>query len=183
MFTKNKTCMKCKKLLPGVFFTSARAKYCNPCLVIHKLEKRNEMTLRSLNRSKVKKQKTVGIIRISDLKKEVQKVVNKYVRLRDAELGCISCSTGKCDEAGHFWPMGANGALRYDTDNLHGQCTSCNRWRHGNLLEYRLALVKKIGDMRVMYLDDHHHDIKKWEREELEEIRATYTQKIKEMLK
>jgi 5-methylcytosine-specific restriction endonuclease McrA len=137
------------------------------------------MLQRSIDRTRKTKQKTKEVIRVSDLKKEVQKVVNKYIRLRDAELGCISCCTGSCDEAGHFWPMGANGALRYDLDNLHGQCTSCNRWKHGNLLEYRLALVKKIGEVRVEYLDAHHHDVKKWTREELEIIKLECRERIK----
>jgi hypothetical protein len=126
----------------------------------------------------VPKFKTIILKSLPSLKESTQRVVNKYIRMRDAELGCISCSRGGCDEAGHFWAMGANGALRYHPDNLNGQCTSCNRWKSGNPLEYRLALVKKIGVKRVDWLDEHHHDIKKWQREELEEI----TIKFKKMI-
>lgn len=179
-----KKCNLCKEELDKSQFTSMRAKYCRKCLIIHKLEKRNEMTLRSLNRSKVKKQKTVGIIRLNDLKKEAQKQFNKFIRLRDKDLPCISCgkTEAKAWHAGHYWAMGMNSALRYSEENCHKQDDSCNVWKHGNLLNYRVGLVKKIGEERVKWLDENHNSVKKWTREELEEVIETYKQKIKEML-
>lgn len=177
----NKTCDLCKELLPKNQFTSMRAKYCRKCLIIHKLEKRNEMTLRSLARTKTKKQKTSVVASIPELKKTAQRLVNKFCRLRDVNRGCISCTKGKSDDGGHFWPMGSNSALRYHEDNINGQCTSCNRFMHGNLLEYRLKLVVKIGEERVAWLDKHHKDAKKWTREELESIISEYKTKIDEL--
>lgn len=178
---KNKVCRLCKESLPLSQFTSAQAKYCRKCLIIHKLEKRNEMMKRSLERSKTKKPKVTKELKLSDLKNSVQRVVNKYARLRDAKLGCISCSTGKADEGGHYLSVGANSAIRFNLDNIHGQCTSCNRWKHGNSIEYRIALVKKIGLERVEWLEEHRKDVKKWMRDELENIAVVYKQKIKEL--
>lgn len=175
---KLKLCPKCQESLPLASFTSARAKYCRKCLVIRKLEQRNAMTQRSLERTKVKKQKTVGIVRISDLKKEAQKVFNKYIRTRDKDLPCISCgaTTARAWHAGHFWAQGMNGALRFFVDNCHKQCDSCNVWKHGNLLNYRINLVKKIGEERVKNLDNLHTLMKRWTREELEAIISKYKQ-------
>lgn len=124
------------------------------------------------------KVKIVIVKSLPSLKDSVQRLVNKYARLRDVNDGCISC-TGKVEEGGHFWPMGSNSALRYNLDNINGQCTSCNRYKHGNLLEYRLKLVAKIGEKRVKYLDEHHHDKKKWSREELNELLIKYKELTK----
>jgi len=66
--------------------------------------------------------------------------------------------------------MGSNGALRYNLDGLNKQCVSCNLFKHGNQGEYRFGLIAKIGEDRVSELDKHRHDIKKWNRIELQEI-------------
>jgi hypothetical protein len=139
------------------------------------------MLQRSIERTRKTKQKTKGIIRISDLKKEAQKLCNKYIRLRDKDRPCISCEKKPIEHAGHYIAQGSSGALRYFVDNIHGQCSQCNVWGHGNLLEYRIGLVKKIGRERVEYLEEHRHDIKKWTREELEELINTYKEKYNDL--
>lgn len=109
--------------------------------------------------------------RLSDLKKVVQRKVNAYVRERDKDLPCISC--GKYfdnKDAGHYVAQGSSGALRYNLDNLAGQCRGCNSFKHGNLIEMRLGLIQRIGEERVKLLEEQRHDIKKWTREELDLI-------------
>lgn len=140
------------------------------------------MQQRSFDRLKTKKSKTTGIIRISNLKKEVQKVFNKFIRLRDKDDMCISCgkNCGKWD-AGHYLSQGSTGALRYNEYNCHKQGVGCNRFKHGNLLEYRIRLIGKIGSGPVEWLEDHRNDVKKWTREELNELREEYKNKIKEL--
>ena len=105
------------------------------------------------------------------LKKKVHSEVNKFVRERDKNKPCISCGrrieSGDC---GHYVAQGSSGLLRYHPDNLALQCTSCNRFKHGNLINYRIGLVSRIGEDRVKWLEDHRHDTKKWRREELESI-------------
>ena len=166
---QTKKCPMCKLDLPKSSFTSTRAKYCNTCKRIHQLEQRNEMMKRSMDRQRNKKPKTVTVESISALKKRAQKVVNRFCRERDKNAGlpCISCQVKPIDEGGHFWAMGSNSALRFDERNINGQCTQCNKWGHGNLLNYRLHLVEKIGKEDVEWLDQHHTDYKKWTREEL----------------
>lgn len=175
-----KYCPHCHHDLNRSCFTSTRAKYCNPCKRIIQLEQKQAMTERSLARTKIKKQKTVGILKVSDLKRAIQKEVNAYVRLRDKDLSCISCQRFVEDkEAGHYLSQGSTGILRYELDNLSGQCGSCNRWKHGNLIEYRINLVKKLGLARVEALEAIRHQTKTWTREELLEVR----EKIKNLTK
>ena len=54
----------------------------------------------------------------SDWMKEAQAEVNKYVRLRDAGLGCISCdkpaSWGGQWHASHFRSVGAASSVRFN---------------------------------------------------------------------
>ena len=108
---------------------------------------------------------------LPQLKKKVQRAVNKYVRERDKGKPCISCGrkveTGDC---GHYVAQGSSGYLRYNLNNCNLQCRSCNRYKHGNLIEYRHGLIKKIGERKVHTLEVYRHDVKKWTRSELEEI-------------
>lgn len=121
------------------------------------------------------KVKTKTILSLSQLKKKVQRAFNKWIRERDKDDPCISC-IGECGkwDAGHFISQGSSGALRYHPDNVHKQGVGCNRFKHGNLLEYRINLVKKIGIERVKWLEEHRNDVKKWTREELEQLLETY---------
>lgn len=172
---KTKHCPKCDLELPRYAFTSTRAKFCISCKRIRELEQAQESKQRSIARLKTKKQKTKGVIRISDLKKKAQKIFNKWIRERDKDLPCISCQkTADKYEAGHYIAQGSSGYLRYNEDNVHGQCKACNRWNHGNLIEYRINLIKKVGLKTVEWLEEHRKDTKKWTREELEEIIEKY---------
>ena len=88
--------------------------------------------------------------RKSDVVKEVQIIVNRYVRERDliAGYGCISCGTMKSPrwDAGHFRSVGSAPHLRFDADrNIHLQCAKCNTFLAGHLLAYRDELPKRIG--------------------------------------
>lgn len=93
----------------------------------------------------------------SDYEKELEKVFNAYIRERDKLRPCISCNakagTYKLT-AGHYYPAGSYKNVRFDEDNVHGQCWfNCNKNRHGNLAEYRLRLIERIGKKEVEFLD------------------------------
>lgn len=119
---------------------------------------------------KAPKVKTKTVLSLPQLKQKVQRAMNAYIRKRDENKPCISCQKRAVTEAGHFIAQGSSGLLRYHLDNLNGQCAQCNRWLHGNLLEYRINLVKKIGLKKVEWLESHRHDTYKWTREELETL-------------
>jgi len=109
-------------------------------------------------------------ISVPQLKKKVQRAVNKYVRERDKDRPCISCNKHGDKEAGHYIAQGSSGFLRYDITNIHGQCRACNRFKHGNLIEYRINLIKRIGKKEVEKLENLRTETHKWTRDELEEL-------------
>lgn len=117
------------------------------------------------------------------LLKKAQDVFNKFIRLRDKDLGCISCKTGKVENAGHYFSQGHHSAFRYNEENTNGQCVRCNLRLSGNLIEYRKGLVKKIGADRVEFLEGSADRRKahKWERTELIALIQYYNQKIKHL--
>jgi hypothetical protein len=117
--------------------------------------------------------------------KKAEKACNAYIRARDAGDGCISCGRHDAEQwnAGHFIGVGANRTLRFEEDNIHLQCARpCNKDRGGNTIEYRKALVKKIGVERVEWLEGWHPTVKRT-REQIEAIEAYYKLKIKELKK
>jgi hypothetical protein len=168
-----KRCVLCNK--EGEFET-ARTKTCNHCKELKAMKKASLAQKRKIERLEKKKQKTVGVVRLSDLKKKAQRVFNAWIRRRDENEPCISCQK-RFDtyEAGHYIAQGSSGYLRYEPLNVNNQCTGCNRWKHGNLILYRIGLVKKIGETRVRWLEDMRVETKKWTRDELVEIIERYT--------
>lgn len=90
---------------------------------------------------------------IAQLRNKATEVFNKWIRERDKDKPCISCS-GRVEQAGHFYSAGHYARLRYVEDNVHGQCIRCNYYKHGNLIEYRAGLVKRIGLKRLENLDN-----------------------------
>lgn len=115
------------------------------------------------------------------LKKIAQQVFNKYIRLRDQHLPCISCGFigDRQWHAGHFMPQGGNAALRFNEDNCHKQCSVCNNHKSGNLAEYRKNLIVKIGLSRVEALENN-RTTKSYTVDELKEIIDKYKAKGKE---
>lgn len=135
-----------------------------------KLTKEEKLQLK-LNKLKEKKKE----LSISDLKKKVQRVFNEYIRNRDKDQPCISCQKRSNNyHAGHYIAQGSSGFLRFEPLNVHAQCPSCNLFKHGNLINYRVNLVKKIGETRVRWLEDNRVEVKKWTREELNELFEKY---------
>lgn len=113
-----------------------------------------------------------------------QRVVNDYIRERDADLPCISCGTFDTVqwEAGHYRSRGKASHLRYNEDNIHKQCHHCNVVLSANQQQYRLGLIEKIGTERVEALENnnvpHRYTI-----EELEAIRKRYSALRRELIK
>ena len=117
----------------------------------------------------------------SDWLKEAQKTFNEFIRLRDKDLPCISC--GRYHEgqyhAGHYRSVGACPELRFNEDNVHKQCSACNNHLIGNILEYRLGLIEKIGLERVEFLERKDHPPLKLSVEEIKELIKVYRAKVR----
>ena len=130
--------------------------------------------------TKKKSQMKADLTTLSDYLKLTQQVVNKYIRVRDEGLNCISCNLPpKKKNAGHYYSQGGHSAVRFDEDNIHLQCEHCNTFLSGNLLNYQIGIEKRIGGEKLMQLQAKAHDVKKWTKEELKEIIEIYKKKIK----
>lgn len=113
--------------------------------------------------------------------KEAQKWFNKYIRLRDGAEPCISCRRFHDGQyhAGHYRTVAAAPMLRFHEDNCHKQCAPCNNHLSGNLTQYRINLVAKIGLERVEWLEGPHEPAK-YTIGDLVEIIDKYKAKCKE---
>lgn len=112
-----------------------------------------------------------------------QTVFNKFIRTRDGKY-CISCGykgDGRQFHAGHYKSQGGNSALRFDELNVHAQCSICNNHLSGNLANYRMNLIEKIGIQAVENLEQT-KTTKRWTVEELKEIIETYKKKTKDLI-
>lgn len=93
---------------------------------------------------------------LQDRLKATEKLVNRYVVLRDRFDGCISCYMPSHYDgawhASHFKSVGSNSAMRFNLWNIHKGCAQCNLFKSGNIAEYEKRLVLKIGQERVDWI-------------------------------
>ena len=127
--------------------------------------------------------------RIPDLIAAAQKVFNAFIRERDRQAGhpCISSGraldwSGNAVDAGHYRSTGAAAHLRFNEDNCHAQSKHDNQYKAGNVVDYRINLIRRIGLARVEALEAD-STVRKWTREELIAIKALYVGKLKELRK
>lgn len=118
-----------------------------------------------------------------DYAKDAQIAFNAYIRARDDGKPCISCGshTGK-KNAGHYRSVGSCPELRFEESQVHLQCEKCNSYLSGNLINYRIELIKRIGLDKVEYLEGP-HEPKKYTIQDLKDIKSLYKQKLKELAK
>ncbi len=118
----------------------------------------------------------------ADHLKDTQQAFNAWVRARDAALPCVSC--GRHHEgqyhAGHYRTVGANPELRFEPLNAWKQCAPCNNHLSGNLINYRISLLQRIGEEKVAWLEGP-HEAKKYTVEELKAMTAEYRAKTREL--
>src|SRR5674476_323265 len=89
------------------------------------------------------------------LKRKLWKVFSEFIRRRDDGL-CISCGKKfewQQTDAGHFIAKTGGLSIYFDPENVHAQCSGCNRFRHGNLVQYAIALRRKYGPDIIEELD------------------------------
>ena len=87
------------------------------------------------------------------LKNKAIRIFNAWIRKRDAGKPCISCGNPKTLQAGHFYSAGKFTHMRFNEDNVHGQCLKCNYYEQQSDTYYRHNLIMKIGRERVERLD------------------------------
>ncbi|MEX2901329.1 recombination protein NinG [Pseudomonas rhodesiae] len=118
----------------------------------------------------------------ADHAKDTQQAFNEWVRLRDADLPCVSCGRHHDGQyhAGHYRTVAANPAIRFEPLNVHKQCAPCNNHKSGDIVNYRIELVKRIGAEAVEWLEGP-HELKRYTIEDLKAITAEYRAKTREL--
>lgn len=181
---KRKRCKECNKLFPkeGNELKPCCSSYCMSIYISkpENLKKHIEHGKKLREKENQQKKKEFRINEKTGLKEAVQKVVNKYIRLRDMYKPCISCGAIEAIQwdAGHFRPVGNNQQVRYYTLNIHKQCSHCNDQLSANLVPYKENLIKKIGLEKFEKLEAD-HSTKKYSVEYLERLRKVFNKKIK----
>ena len=123
---------------------------------------------------------------IESLKNKAQKIVNLFIRLRDAKIRngklyatCLTCgrewelitATDKRKyHSGHYFKEHQFSPVRYEHDNMRGQCSVCNKDQHGQMGIFKRNLILEIGQERFDILNYKRNQIKKWTALELEQV-------------
>lgn len=95
----------------------------------------------------------------SNIKQTALKNFQRLRRLEEANVDglerCISCGKvlhWKEMQGGHYVSRRVE-ATCIEPDNVWPQCSSCNCYKAGNYVNYRINLVKQIGEERVKRLE------------------------------
>jgi hypothetical protein len=155
-------------------------------VIAHANEKSKAKQIKAFKKETVKLKKQVREHDRSWHLKEAQSWFNKYIRLRDAGKPCISCDKPDNGQhqrhASHYRSVGACSSLRYDENNVHASCMTCNTHLSGNIREYTPRLIQKIGQAELERLQCA-PKLKAWTIDDLKEIIKAYKEKCKQMNK
>lgn len=124
--------------------------------------------------------------------KSIQKLIQearipfqKWIRYRDANLGCIACGTTDAEiyDAGHFYKAEIYSGLIFDEMNVHKECRRCNTYLHGNEGNYRNGLLYRFGQDFLDELDKKAITLRnyKWTKCEISAIKETYQRRMREL--
>jgi hypothetical protein len=138
-----------------------------------------EKATRADTRQRKEALKTAG-----DYIKEAQLAFNRYIRARDYGLPCVSCDAtpekkiGGTMDCGHYRSRGAAGHLRFNVFNACAQCVTCNRYKSGNAVDYRIELIRRIGLERVERLENDNKP-RKFTIEYLKRLKAIFSKRAR----
>lgn len=180
---KAKKCKVCLNTFIPIQFAQIVCGY--KCAIEHskELKKKKEQREWKANKAILKN----NLKTLSEYEAEAKKSFQKYIRMRDAKLPCISCGNQNAKDwsGGHFYAAGTYSGLIFNENNCHKQCnTYCNKYLSGNLLEYRKGLINRYGQDYVDDLDRLSIERRnyKYTKEELIAKKLQYDIKIKEIL-
>lgn len=139
-------------------------------LKLKSIQKENEKQFKAKLKNNIK---TLG-----QYEAEAKKSFQKYVRLRDAELNCISCGGNDKDlwDGGHYFKAELFSGLIFNEMNCHKQCRKCNRYLNGNEIQYRFGLISRYGLEYVTQLESisAENRVYKYTKDELKQIKTKY---------
>lgn len=175
---KPKRCKICKsEFMPK----NSMIKHCSPECGIE--------LLRTMNSKRIRKELVAYRNKNKSLSKWIQEAqveINSYVRVRDHDKACISCNRlpgdihlrGSAFHAGHYRGRGSAPHLRFYLPNIQKQCAYCNEHLSGNVVEYRIGLIKRIGIDKVEAIEVN-NGYKKFTREDCERIKRIFKKKTR----
>ncbi len=114
---------------------------------------------------------------ITKLRKKAWKLQSMYIRQKEKGK-CFTCGDQrdwKEQQAGHFVHRDS---VDFDLRNIHCQCVHCNKWLHGNLINYAIKLERIYGHGIIEELKRKGDQIKKWKVKELEDLIEFYKNEL-----
>ena len=161
------------------------------CSMEHLIEYSRSAAGKKTVKKAVRAEKKLAVEKLktrSDYTKEAQVAFNAYVRERDNGRQCISCDTylnqtgalGGSYDCGHYRSVGSAPHLRFNLNNAHGQCKKCNKYKSGNVADYRVKLLRKIGGARLEALECDQMP-RKYTVSDLHRIKTIFTTKSKRL--
>ena len=185
MAAKHK-CVTCKDLFPKESMIIANVgefcgKECQRDYGLKNIEKVLQKARDGALKAYKPQRKKVNKDDLRTRKRATKEACHKYVRFRDIGKRCVSCGgeLGEGYHCGHFLESGNNPRIRYDEDNLAGQCVSCNVFKGGASAEYRKELIRRIGIERVERLESMKGGVVKRSADDYREIEKYYKDKLK----
>lgn len=177
---KAKRCKHCKESFQP---SKPMQSVCSP-LCAHQLVQANKVKAKAREGAEQRKETKAKLDALKtkpELLREALTAFQAWIRWRDRDEPCISCGrhhTGQY-HGGHYRSRGAMPALAFSEDNCHKQCAPCNTNKSGNVVEYRIRLLSKIGAERLGFIEGP-HPVRKYTADELRALKAEYRSRLKE---
>ena len=177
---KDKKCKVCGETYSP---RSSFQKVCSPiCAINHTQLAKAKKVQQEFNQET--KRRRAALKSKTDWANEAQITFNRFIRERDHNKPCVSCGRGRANDnltggyfhAGHYRTTAAAPNLRFNCWNVHKQCPNCNNHRSGSITEYRIELVKRIGEKRVLTLE-HSNDIVPREIEYYQRVKRIFNKR------
>lgn len=187
MANKNKKCKSCKEFCSvDDGMQTMRGFFCDydTCMKgeLAKIDERKKKKA-DVEFNRETKRMKAKVKPLSKALSEAQTVFNKYVRLRDYYLGCVSCRKPASWDgqwhASHFHSRGKSSFLRFNLWNVHKSCSVCNGHLSGNLRPYARKLKKKIGDEKLDWLEANASTSRKYDIEYLNRFKKIFAKRCR----
>jgi hypothetical protein len=121
---------------------------------------------------------------VATLKKDLDLIFSRWLRQSGADKDGI-CECFICGDKGHYSIMQAghyvkrgNSFLRFDTRNVKINCKDCNEYKGGNYIQYAFKLEEQSPGI-TEYLVEEGNIVYKFTRQELKDLIAEYSRKLK----
>lgn len=185
MGLKQKTCKSCRqKFTPTRPMQSACSTACAIAIAARKREKQAQQE--EARKRRETRQRLDAAKSRADWLREAQTAVNRYVRLRDRDKGCVSCDRPATWDgqwhASHFRSVGAASAVRFNLWNIHKACSVCNHHLSGNVAGYMPRLIEKVGPEKVEWLQQQ-NQIVRYEIEYLKRLKSVFNRRANRVAK